>query len=452
MKSHLPPYTIPTQYCWKCSRFIRQPNRMHWHQTTFQCAGDMELTEDRIHIWVQLMRGVLMKICWYLSIPGITSLYHLMRSEPELQPDPDTPMSPQEVRLFHAFEEDNYFTEATELDLCGIGLLTHWRVIFNLLRRLSPEEQEVVQQMDEPTDPMGSPSLITTGDPRQTTVRVVDTHFHLDKLLPRLRAGDWQEVLRMMPETCPKVDLDFLVTCFAFPESWPRGNSRILADISAAQHPSLRFSLGWHPTRAGETTPASLAKFEEILDNILCVAVGEVGLDYHRGRTDRVRERQRTLLRTLLPFVLRTRKPLVIHCRNAEVPDESSATRECISILERGLPKIWAIYVHCFNGSREEYTLWLRAFPRARFGISPVILSSRHHPELPSVVRQMDPYRILLETDSPYLSVAGMGIPCPIQVVEVGKEVAKLRDIPASVLFHLSRQASHMFYQPGLWE
>ena len=356
------------------------------------------------------------------------------------------------MSLFQAFEEDNHFKVATERDLCGIGLLTHWRVIFNLLLQYSPEVQEVVRQMDEPTNPMGCPEPFVLPTPRQTAVRVVDTHFHLDKLLPRLRAVDWQEVLRLMPETVPRIRLDFLVTCFAFPESWPRGNSRILADISAARHPSIRFSLGWHPTRAGETTPASLSKFEEILDNILCVAVGEVGLDYHRGRTDQVRGMQRTLLRNLLPFVLHTRKPLVIHCGNAEIPDGSSATRECVAILERGLPKIWAIYVHCFNGSQEEYSLWLRAFPRARFGISPVILSNRHHPELPSVVRQMDPYRILLETDSPYLSIAGMGTPCPIQVVEVGKEVARLRGILEFVLFHLSRQASHMFYQPGLWE
>ena len=36
---------------------------------------DLELTELRLEEWVKLMMGVLMKLCWFLQLPGLAALY-----------------------------------------------------------------------------------------------------------------------------------------------------------------------------------------------------------------------------------------------------------------------------------------------------------------------------------------------------------------------------------------
>lgn len=455
LRSHLPPYAIPDKYCWNCKRYFPQSNRQESHTRAFGCGNTGKFSEEKLMTWVQLMTGVLFKICIFLGLPGLSSLYDMVRSTFDLHVDPSHTLSKQNARWIQAFEVRNFIGTKSEknytLDpINSIGLLTHWRVLVNLFKLLTPTERDSVRELHAPINHLGIPINFLPNDPRlKSPFPASDAHFHLDKLMLRLRTCDWNETCRSIPLSNSDVKLEFLVTCSAFPESWPK--MEFFDQIAAARYPFLRLTIGWHPTRCLEATSCYLSRFQEMLNHDICVAAGEVGLDYHRAKSENVRRRQRELLKNILPLVLLANKPLVLHCRDAEMEEESSATRDLIAILERELPRTWRIYVHCFNGGLSDYLLWIKAFPRVCFGISPMLLSTRRHPELRSVVQRMDSVRLLLETDSPYLSVStAEGLPSPILVSDVGKEVAKIRRIPFGMAFYWSLQATYMFFQPNL--
>ena len=164
-------------------------------------------------------------------------------------------------------------------------------------------------------------------------------------------------------------------------------------------------------------------------------------MDYFRAGSEAERKKQRVLLRKLIPIVIQARRPLVIHCRDAAHHEESSATQDCVS-------RQWPVYVHCFDGGLREFELLVKAFPCSRFGVSPIILARRRHPDLVTVVRNMDARRLLLESDAPYLTVASSGEALPTVVAEVGRKVAKIRNMTLAMVLYLSFEVSCMFYQP----
>lgn len=93
-----------------------------------------------------------------------------------------------------------------------------------------------------------------------------------------------------------------------------------------------------------------------------------------------------------------------------------------------------------------EYQLWIwiKAFPMACFGISPIILSNHHHP---LVVQKMDPFRLLLETDAPYLPFPRDKPALPTLIVDVALEVARIKNVPVAMVFRLACLVSRCFYK-----
>ena len=327
----------------------------------------------------------------------------------------------------------------------SIGAITHWRVILNLLGLLSEDHRAEVKGSKCRADHRGFPLSLPSDDPRlQSPYQAIDCHFHQDKILSRLNMDDWNDVLHLLPED-PVVQLSTAITCYAFPESWPKPGSTTLEELASHQSPEVQFTIGWHPTRCYHATPAKLARFTELLQLLHCRAAGELGLDYFRAANEKERQSQRELLRNLLSPVLESHLPVIIHCRDTNHARERNATQDCIAIMERELPRLWPVYVHCFNGGLRESQQWMQAFPFVRFGISPVLLSKSRHTELKAVVRNLDARRLLLESDAPYFT------PDPLHfrtsVADVGMEVAKIRGLPPGIMFHLAEEASVMLFR-----
>jgi len=447
MKSHLPAYVSPYNCCWVCMRHIPQPSRIQHHQKLYGCGEKWKFQQGCFDLWVFLMNGLLRQYGVMLGKPGVTALCSYVASTPELHAQ--VPLSPEDTQLMHHFETINCYPVADTYSLDpvnSVGGLTHWRILFNLLKELTVHKRQLIQDHCQPLHPLGIP--VSMSPPYETITetaekRVIDSHFHQEKLEQRLGVSSWEAVCKRAPPMDPGVQLEAAVTCYAFPESWPKPESL----HQMTPHPSsppVMITIGWHPTRFREVSP--LERFRTLIEEPKCIAVGEMGLDYFRSETEQDRFSQRELLRKLLPHVVASGKAIILHCRE-EKHHNMSATRDTISILERSLPRDWPVYVHCFNGGVEHYTLWLQAFPMACFGISPIILGNQHHPELKQVVRAMDPLRLLLETDAPYLPVPGAKTPFPIMVAEVGAAVARIRGVPAHVLLETSRLASRMLYR-----
>jgi TatD DNase family protein len=170
----------------------------------------------------------------------------------------------------------------------------------------------------------------------------------------------------------------------------------------AENHPFIYASLGIHPHHAHEVGPAEWPALKNKLLDLLrhpkVVAIGEFGLDYFRMQN--TKEQQDYLFRQQLELAKETRKPIVIHCRDAH-EDTQILLKEFYpqTSVAMDLPQPHGV-IHCFSGAWENaQTYMTHGFMLGIDG--PVSYPSAK--QLKENVMRMPLQRIVLETDSPYL-------------------------------------------------
>lgn len=181
--------------------------------------------------------------------------------------------------------------------------------------------------------------------------------------------------------------------------------------------PSLTCTVGVHPTNCNEFEAragpgGAAAHAAELLAvarraGSLCVAVGELGLDYDRlnfcNRETQLKYFELQLIELAGPL----RKPLFLHCRTAEAAADLQVLLRKHRALLPTLPGV----VHSFDGAIED----ARAFMELGFHIGLNGCSLRTAENL-QMVRQLPSNRILLETDAPW---------CGIKATHAGYEFVK---------------------------
>lgn len=157
-------------------------------------------------------------------------------------------------------------------------------------------------------------------------------------------------------------------------------------------HPEVFFVLGIHPCEGQTCDKAALEHMRRAFaDEPRLRAVGEIGLDFYWD--DCPKELQYQAFLQQLDLARELERPVVIHCRNAE--------EETLALLEgRGFvdyPLLW----HCFGGA----PALARRIVRNGWHISiPGPVSYPANAALREAVAVIPDDRLLLETDSPYLS------------------------------------------------
>jgi len=207
---------------------------------------------------------------------------------------------------------------------------------------------------------------------------LVDSHFHILSLLEK--GLDPAACLNEFFDAGGRWALDVSVS----PEGWERRLAY------GGVEPRLGFTSGIHPAEANTATVADLAAVALQLEHPRCWAVGEIGLDWFRGRDHEAA--QRTLFRDQLTLAASRGLPVVIHNRQAD--------RELLEDLDfvgwrgRGVQ-------HCFSS---DLVFARAALDRGFF------LSFAGNLTYPSarVLREVAAWapedRILVETDAPYLA------------------------------------------------
>lgn len=153
--------------------------------------------------------------------------------------------------------------------------------------------------------------------------------------------------------------------------------------------------IGLHPTSVAEDYHRQLAELKAMLDAPAhpFVAIGEVGLDLYWDRT--FSREQEEAFRTQIEWAEAYALPLVIHCREA-MP-------EMLAIMAdykgRGLRGIF----HSFTGTREEAEALLQ-HEGFLLGINGVLTFKKS--DLSNVLQSLPLERLVVETDSPYLTPA----------------------------------------------
>jgi TatD DNase family protein len=155
----------------------------------------------------------------------------------------------------------------------------------------------------------------------------------------------------------------------------------------AAALPNVYSSAGIHPHNAGTYTAADLEALAELSESPGIVALGEVGLDYYRG--DWSKEIQKALFEDVISLANDTRLPLVIHSREA-----FADTMACL-----GHARV-PVVLHCFEGGEREAK---EAAERGYYlGLAGNV--TYKNSQTAKILKMLDPERLLVETDAPYLS------------------------------------------------
>jgi TatD DNase family protein len=242
---------------------------------------------------------------------------------------------------------------------------------------------------------------------------VIDTHAHLDEI----------ENLDLIINQAKAAGLSAII---AVGQDIP-SNGKTLE--IAAQSPGFVYpALGYHPWNLKEVDFEATLNFIKANIN-KAVAIGEVGLDYHkRVRELADKDLQKRVLRELLKIALENDKPACIHSRYA--------WQDAFDLVkEAGLKK--AVF-HWYTGTSSV----LRDIIESGYYIS-VTPAVSYHEEHRRAVKETPLEQLLLETDSPVTYARGREgefIASPADASRSLKGAAELKGISEQVLAEATTQ------------
>lgn len=206
---------------------------------------------------------------------------------------------------------------------------------------------------------------------------LVDSHCHIPMLGKEM---DVNEVIANAKELgvehmlCVSVDLE------TYPE--------ILS--LAEQYDCIYASVGVHPNTSLQEE-VSQETLVQLASNRNVVAIGETGLDYYRSTGDL--EWQRERFRTHIRAAKSVNKPLIIHTRDVG----EDITR---ILQEEGANEVGGV-MHCFV---EDWEIAQKAMDMNFYISFSGIVTFKNAKEVQAVAKQVPLERMLVETDSPYLT------------------------------------------------
>lgn len=166
----------------------------------------------------------------------------------------------------------------------------------------------------------------------------------------------------------------------------PSSNIKVLE--LAKKHENVHAAIGYFYTFADDVSDADIALLDSQLESDSVIAVGEIGLDYYHTKDNK--DSQIRLFERMLELAERHGLPVIVHSRNA--------SQDTYDLLKRH--EVTGS-LHCYQGSAE----MARQFVKIGFyiGIGGPITYEKSK-KIKRTVKEVDTSRLLVETDSPYLS------------------------------------------------
>lgn len=204
---------------------------------------------------------------------------------------------------------------------------------------------------------------------------MIDTHCHLDLL----KKEDLEETLK-------DEGLEYLITV-----GYDRKTIKNAIRLSEEKD-HVFCAIGFHPHEADKVKEEDFEWLKELATKHPKVkALGEMGLDFYKDYSDR--KRQEEVFIRQIAIARELGLPIVVHSRDAE--------EETIRILREEKAYEVGGVMHCFTGSYE----FMKACVDLGFYISySGIITYPNAQALREVVKKTPTYRLLIETDAPFLA------------------------------------------------
>jgi TatD DNase family protein len=264
-------------------------------------------------------------------------------------------------------------------------------------------------------------------------VPLVDSHCHLD--LSQFDADRADVIARA--QKCG-------VGCIVNP-GIDLAHSRRAIELAEA-HPAVYAAVGVHPNSTDQLDEHVLAELRRLAAHPKVVAIGEIGLDYYWDKV--APDQQQRAFRAQLALAAELGLPVIIHSResNADVAEILRTWVHSEGFRTSPLAaRPYAGVLHAFSGdealAREAYT-W-------NFVLSlggPVTFKNARR--LHALVPKLDPERLMLETDAPFLTPhphRGQRNE-PAYVALVCQQLAELFEMPLEQIAAASTHLAYSFF------
>ena len=198
-------------------------------------------------------------------------------------------------------------------------------------------------------------------------------------------------------------------------------------------------TVGIHPHNADSIRDKDYLEIENIAKtNNKIVAIGECGLDFDRMFS--TKENQIKCFEKQIEIAETLNMPLFLHERNA--------VEDFIKVLSHHKEICKKSIVHCFTGNTETLKKYLSM--GCYIGITGWICDSCRAKDLRQAVRYIPLDRIMIETDSPFLTpknIQGLNkTNYPQNVKYVAKELAIHMGVPENILISKAKENTEHFF------
>ena len=179
----------------------------------------------------------------------------------------------------------------------------------------------------------------------------------------------------------------------------------------AESHPSLFAAVGFHPTELDTWNGSSINDLRILAKSAdKVIAIGEIGLDYYWVKEADKQAQQRDVLKQQLKLAQDVNKPVIIHMREENDAWFGQASIDLLDILSEWCQELQTQnhplkekpgVLHSYNGNLEtaQKAIDLNFY----IGITGPV-TYKNAEEKRQVIRQLPLERLLIETDSPFLS------------------------------------------------
>ncbi len=237
-------------------------------------------------------------------------------------------------------------------------------------------------------------------------MKIIDSHCHIDRVDLAQFGGSIESMLNHAKEfsveefLCVCIDLEHFDDVFSL----------------AKAHKKIYASVGVHPVEQEGKDP-SIDELLKLANHDKIIAIGETGLDYFHVKKDGA-DWQRDRFKRHIAASNQSGKPMIIHTRDAKA--------DTIKIMQEEQAR--AGVMHCFS---EDWETAKAALDLGFYISFSGIITFKSASDLREVAKKVPADRLLIETDSPYLTpVPYRGRPnSPAYTYYVAEKLAEIRGV-----------------------